>query len=206
VTAEPREGDLRVRATLSRRAALGAALAVLVRSKAPLAAETQGVAIEYRGGRLYWPGGSARASVGKGGVTVHKKEGDGATPVGKFGLPFGMYRQDRVKAPATALPLKVLRESHAWVDDPKDARYNSLIELPYPAHVEKLWRSDGIYDALVVVDYNMNPTAPGAGSAIFLHIARPGFTPTVGCVAVERAALLHLLEKLGPQSTLTIRA
>jgi L,D-peptidoglycan transpeptidase YkuD (ErfK/YbiS/YcfS/YnhG family) len=191
---------------LSRRAALGAALAVLARPKAPLAAETQGVALEYRRGRLYWPGGSTRASVGKGGVTVHKKEGDGATPVGKFGLPFGMYRQDRVKTPATALPMRALRESHAWVDDPKDARYNRLVELPYPAHVEKLWRSDGIYDVLVVVDYNMNPTLSGAGSAIFLHIARPGFTPTVGCVAVERVALLHLLEKLGPQSTLTIRA
>jgi L,D-peptidoglycan transpeptidase YkuD (ErfK/YbiS/YcfS/YnhG family) len=205
VTEEPREGNLRVGAALSRRAALGAPLAILVGSKTPLAAEPQGVALGYRRGRLYWPGGSTRASVGKGGVTVHKKEGDGATPVGKFGLPFGMYRPDRVKAPTTALPLKALREGHAWVDDPKDARYNRLVELPYPAHVEKLWRSDEIYDVLVVVDYNMNPTAPGAGSAIFLHIARPGFTPTVGCVAVERAALLHLLEKLGPQSTLTIR-
>jgi L,D-peptidoglycan transpeptidase YkuD (ErfK/YbiS/YcfS/YnhG family) len=206
VTAAPREGDLRVRASLSRRAALGAALAVLVGPKAPLAAETQGVAIEYRGGRLYWPGDSTRAAVGKSGVTLHKKEGDGATPVGNFGLPFGMYRPDRVKAPTTALPLKALRESHAWVDDPKDVRYNSLIELPYPAHVEKLWRSDEVYDVLIVVDYNMNPTAPGAGSAIFLHIARPRFTPTLGCVAVERTALLRLLEKLGPQSTLTIRA
>jgi L,D-peptidoglycan transpeptidase YkuD (ErfK/YbiS/YcfS/YnhG family) len=204
--AEPCEGDLRAGAALSRRAALSAPLAILVGSKTPLAAETQGVALECRGGRLYWLGGSTRASIGKGGVTLRKKEGDGATPAGKFGLLFGMYRQDRVKTPATALPLKVLRESHAWVDDPKDTRYNSLVELPYPAHVEKLWRSDGIYDVLVVVDYNMNPTAPGAGSAIFLHIARPGFTPTVGCVAVERAALLHLLEKLGPQSTLTIRA
>jgi L,D-peptidoglycan transpeptidase YkuD (ErfK/YbiS/YcfS/YnhG family) len=189
---------------LSRRAVFGAALATLASSVR--AEEQSGIALEYHGGKLYWPGGEARAAVGKGGIVKIKREGDGATPAGAFGLPFGMYRADRVKPPPTALSMTALRENDAWIDDPRDARYNRLVGLPYPAHVERLWRGDGVYDVLIVVDYNMNPTTPGAGSAIFLHVARPNFTPTVGCVAIERDVLLHLLEKLGPRSTLTIRA
>ena len=193
-------------ATLSRRILLGAALGFLAKPTALQAEETSNIALDYHGGRLYWPSGSARAAIGKGGLRQDKKEGDGATPLGTFRLPFGMYRQDRVKPPETALPMIALREGHAWVDDPNDDKYNRLVELPYPAHAERLWRNDGIYDVLVVVDYNMSPAARGAGSAIFLHIARPRFTPTVGCVAVEREVLLRLLGKLGPQSTLTIRS
>jgi L,D-peptidoglycan transpeptidase YkuD (ErfK/YbiS/YcfS/YnhG family) len=101
--------------------------------------------------------------------------------------------------------MKALREAHAWVDDPNDPKYNQLVELPCPAHVEEMWRADGIYDLLVVVGYNMNPTRPGTGSAIFLHIARPNFAPTEGCIAIERSALLNLIPLLGPESTLTIR-
>jgi L,D-peptidoglycan transpeptidase YkuD (ErfK/YbiS/YcfS/YnhG family) len=164
------------------------------------------VNLEYENGRLSWPAGSARAAVGKAGVRVDKREGDGATPAGRFPLLFGIYRSDRVGLPATMLPMTPLLESHAWVDDPQDPNYNRLIELPYPAHAERLWRVDAIYDLLVVVGYNMNPTRPGAGSAIFLHVAREDFSPTAGCVAVGCGVLLQLLPALGTDSTLTIRA
>ena len=116
-----------------------------------------------------------------------------------------MYRKDRIDLPNTALPMIPLREVHAWVDDPNDPKYNQLVELPYRSHTEKLWRTDGIYDLLVVVGYNMNPTRPGAGSAIFLHVARPNFSPTDGCLAVSRSILLELVTVLGADSTLTIR-
>jgi L,D-peptidoglycan transpeptidase YkuD (ErfK/YbiS/YcfS/YnhG family) len=164
------------------------------------------VNLEYENGRLSWPAGSARAAVGKAGVRVDKREGDGATPAGSFPLLFGMYRSDRVGLPATMLPMMPLLESHAWVDDAQDPSYNRLVELPYPAHAERLWRVDAIYDLLFVVGYNINPTRPGAGSAIFLHIARSDFRPTAGCVAVDRGVLLRLLPALGTESALTIRA
>ena len=191
---------------LSRRAALGGALAVCFGSPPLRAVETPNIALEYHAGRLSWPGGSARAAIGRSGVTALKEEGDGATPSGIFGLSFGLYRADRLKIPATALAMIAMKEGSAWVDDPRDSRYNTLVDLPYPAHVERLWRGDGIYDVLIVVDYNMRPVTPGLGSAIFLHIARPNFSPTVGCVAVSRETLLLLLRELGPGSTLTIRA
>jgi L,D-peptidoglycan transpeptidase YkuD (ErfK/YbiS/YcfS/YnhG family) len=190
---------------ISRRALLIGGFGVLEKPKHLLAAAATDVRLEYRHGYLYWPSGDARAAVGAAGIRPNKKEGDRATPEGTFSLPFGMYRQDRIKLPPTNLPMNPLRETNAWVDDPNDPKYNRLVELPYPSHTEKLWRADGIYDLLVVVGYNMNPTQPGAGSAIFLHIARPNFSPTVGCIAVSRDNLLKLITVLGPDSTLTIR-
>ena len=91
------------------------------------------------------------------------------------------------------------------VDDPTDANYNRLVFVPYPARTEQMWRQDGLYDALVVIGYNMAPVIPGLGSAIFLHIARPDFSSTLGCVAVSKETLLGLLPLLGPGSTITIR-
>jgi L,D-peptidoglycan transpeptidase YkuD (ErfK/YbiS/YcfS/YnhG family) len=37
------------------------------------------------------------------------------------------------------------------------------------------------------------PVVRGRGSAIFLHLARPGFTPTEGCIALEQRDLLRVL-------------
>jgi L,D-peptidoglycan transpeptidase YkuD (ErfK/YbiS/YcfS/YnhG family) len=69
-----------------------------------------------------------------------------------------------------------------------------------------MWREDEFYDALVVIAYNVEPVIPGAGSAIFLHIADPDFAPTAGCVAVQKEVLLSLLPLLGPGSRITINS
>jgi L,D-peptidoglycan transpeptidase YkuD (ErfK/YbiS/YcfS/YnhG family) len=68
-----------------------------------------------------------------------------------------------------------------------------------------MWREDGLYDLVVAIGYNTDPPVPGRGSAIFLHVARPGFAPTEGCIAVERDVLAGLLALLGPGSTIAIR-
>ncbi len=161
--------------------------------------------IEYRNGRLQWPGGSARAAVGRAGVAAVKKEGDGATPAGIYPLVSGFYRADRMALPRSALPMRALSPDDAWVDDPADPNYNRLTTLPYLAHAEPMWLDDAVYDLLVVIGYNMNPVVPGAGSAIFLHIARPDFSPTAGCIAVQRNVLISLMPLLGPGSTIAIR-
>jgi L,D-peptidoglycan transpeptidase YkuD (ErfK/YbiS/YcfS/YnhG family) len=189
---------------IPRRSVLAAPLATLAVPNGATESRKNYLNLNYRNGRLFWPDGNARAAVGKGGVRTEKKEGDGATPAGSFPLLFAMYRPDRVKPPVTDLPLTPLVKVHAWVDDPLDTHYNELVELPYLAHVEKLWRADAIYDLLVVIGYNINPTVSGAGSAIFLHIARPGFLPTVGCIAIERRYLSILIGLLGPGSMITI--
>jgi L,D-peptidoglycan transpeptidase YkuD (ErfK/YbiS/YcfS/YnhG family) len=170
------------------------------------AAEAGYESLEYRAGRVGWRGGSAPAAVGRGGVRANKKEGDGATPAGIYPLVFGFYREDRIKPPPSRLPMRALAPHDAWVDDPTDARYNSLVALPYLARTERMWRNDGIYDVLIVIGYNMKPVIPGAGSAIFLHIARPNFSATEGCIAVDRAVLVSLIPLLAPESSITIAA
>lgn len=160
--------------------------------------------LEYRGGRLYWSGGSAVAAVGRAGVRAEKQEGDGATPAGTYPLVSIFYRQDRIAPPASGLPVNPLAPNHGWVDDPKDVNYNQLVLLPYPASAERMWREDDLYDALVVIGYNMEPVIPGAGSAIFLHIATPDLAATAGCIAVRKDVLLGLLPLLGSGSKITI--
>jgi L,D-peptidoglycan transpeptidase YkuD (ErfK/YbiS/YcfS/YnhG family) len=162
--------------------------------------------LAYRGGRLRWSAGSAVAVVGRSGVRADKREGDGATPAGTYPLIRILYRPDRIAPPSSQLPITPLASNDGWVDDPADANYNRLVSLPYPASAEEMWRQDGLYDALVVIAYNMDPIIAGAGSAIFLHIASPDFAPTAGCVAVTKEVLLGLLPLLGPGSRITISA
>ena len=173
---------------------------------ARLSAAAQAGDVGYRYGRLYWSGGSAVAAVGRAGVRADKHEGDGATPAGSYPLVSILYRPDRVAPPLSLLPVKPLAPSDGWVDEPFDPNYNRPVSVPYPASAERMWREDGLYDALVVIGYNMEPVVSGAGSAIFLHIATPDFAPTAGCIAVEREILLRLLPLLGPDSRIAITA
>ncbi|KMO42799.1 L,D-transpeptidase catalytic domain protein [Methylobacterium tarhaniae] len=145
-------------------------------------------------------------ALGKGGQTRRKREGDGASPRGVFRLRGGFYRPDRLAMrPATPLPLRRIRPDDGWCDDPRDRRYNRPIPLPAAGvSAERLWRDDGLYDLVIDLDYNRGPIRPGRGSAIFLHVARPGFRPTEGCVALRRPDLIRLLRRLGPGTRLTI--
>jgi L,D-peptidoglycan transpeptidase YkuD (ErfK/YbiS/YcfS/YnhG family) len=167
-------------------------------------AQTEAENLECRDGRLYWSGGSAVAAVGRAGVKADKHEGDGATPAGTYPLVSVLYRPDRTAPPLSRLTVKPFAPSDGWVDDPADANYNRPVSLPYCASAEQMWREDDLYDALVVIGYNIEPVVPGAGSAIFLHIATPDFAPTAGCVAIQREVLLGLLPLLGPGSQIAI--
>jgi L,D-peptidoglycan transpeptidase YkuD (ErfK/YbiS/YcfS/YnhG family) len=177
----------------------------LIALRAAGAGDTEGQDFEYRGGRLHWSQGSAVAAIGRSGVRADKREGDGATPAGTYPLLSVFYRPDRLSAPVSGLPVRPLTPKDGWVDEPGDPNYNRLISLPYAASAEQMWREDELYDALVVIGYNIDPVVPGAGSAIFLHIATPDLAPTAGCVAVEKQVLLSLLPLLGRGSKISIR-
>jgi L,D-peptidoglycan transpeptidase YkuD (ErfK/YbiS/YcfS/YnhG family) len=144
-------------------------------------------------------------ALGRSGVVRGKREGDGATPAGRLGFLAVLYRADRVRRPATALPVTPLTPDAGWCDDPGDRRYNRPVRLPCAARHERLWRSDRLYDVVVVLDYNCERPRPGAGSAIFLHIATPHFSPTEGCIAVSMIAMRRLLARAGPGSWLDVR-
>ena len=134
-----------------------------------------------------------RAAVGRAGVRRDKQEGDGATPAGLLPLRRVFYRADRIAIPATSLPREPITETDGWCDDLTHRDYNRAIRLPHPAHHEEMWRRDALYDLVVVLGWNDAPVERRRGSAIFLHLARPDFAPTDGCVALELPDLLWLL-------------
>jgi L,D-peptidoglycan transpeptidase YkuD (ErfK/YbiS/YcfS/YnhG family) len=90
--------------------------------------------------------------------------------------------------------MRAMTARDAWCDVAGDRNYNRLVRLPYPVIDERLWREDHLYDIVGVLSYNRLPRVQGAGSAIFIHGARPGYLPTAGCVALALPDLVKLLE------------
>ena len=160
--------------------------------------------LDHRRGRLVAGPLVMACALGRSGTTHAKREGDGASPVGDFGLIQGFYRADRGSRPRTLLRLVAIRRGQGWCDDPLDRRYNNPVPLPCGSSHEELWRDDHLYDVVVDIAWNRRPAIRGRGSAIFLHLARPGSDPTAGCVAVNRQMIRRLLERIGPQTRIEI--
>jgi len=158
-----------------------------------LAEPDAGTAIVHADGRLAFAGTNCRAALGRGRVRADKQEGDGATPAGLLPLRRVFYRADRVAKPRTALPTEPVAKSDGWCDDPGHRAYNTRVLLPFEARHETLWRDDPLYDVCAVLGWNDAPVVRGRGSAIFLHVARPDYAPTEGCVALALSDLLRLL-------------
>ncbi len=155
-------------------------------------------------GRLTYAGRSYPCVLGRAGISTSKREGDGATPVGRFPLRRVLYRADKLPAPQTQLPVGIIGRTDGWCDAPDDALYNRPVTLPYPASAENMWRDDALYDVVVVIGHNDDPVVPAAGSAIFMHVA--GHEPTAGCIAFSREYLLDILARLLPGADIDIRA
>ena len=155
-------------------------------------------------GHLIADGKQYRCALGRAGVTTNKKEGDGATPTGKFVFRSLLFRSDRHGPPKTKLAKSLILPEDGWCDEPSDANYNKLVRIPYEASCEKLWREDGLYDIVVVLGHNDRPVIPNRGSAIFLHCAKPDYSATAGCIALLRNDLLNVLELIGPNDSLIV--
>jgi len=144
------------------------------------------------------------AALGRAGIRALKREGDGGTPLGRFPVRQVLYRADRVARPRTRLPVQTIRDHDGWCDDPADRNYNRLIALPSRRSAEGLKRTDHLYDLVLVLGYNDRPRVKGKGSAIFVHLARPGFPPTDGCIALARHDLTMLLAEVREGSVICV--
>jgi L,D-peptidoglycan transpeptidase YkuD (ErfK/YbiS/YcfS/YnhG family) len=134
-----------------------------------------------------------RVALGRGGLVAHKQEGDGGTPMGVLRLRRVLYRADRIGRPRCIVPVEPIAPQDGWCDDPAHRDYNKMVRLPFEGRHEELWRRDGLYDLVGVLGWNDAPVVRGQGSAIFLHVARPDFAPTEGCVALAMADLTAVL-------------
>ncbi|MEM8876508.1 MAG: L,D-transpeptidase family protein [Pseudomonadota bacterium] len=152
---------------------------------------------------------SMRCALGGTGISLEKREGDGATPAGRYPFRRCFFRGDRIARPDTVLPITQIGALDGWSDDPMDPDYNCFVRFPEDGprdySAERLWRDDRIYDLIVVIGHNDDPPVPGAGSAIFMHLARPDFSATEGCVALCLKDLLSVVARIGPETIIDIR-
>jgi len=153
---------------------------------------------------LDWGAGARPAAIGPGGIAIKSGEGDGITPMGAWPVREIFYRADRIEKPDVKLPLRAISRDDGWCDAPNDESYNRLVKLPYPASAETMWREDHLYDLVAVLGFNDHPVVPGKGSAIFLHLAKPDYANTHGCVALGFADVLAALEQLQPGDRVVI--
>ena len=133
----------------------------------------------------------SKGHVGRSGVGKEKREGDGCTPSGLFGIGSAFYIEDM---PDTKLDIFQITDETYWVDDPDSVFYNQRVE----GTQNKDWRSAehmisyDVYRYGFVVEYNVQ-AVKHAGSAIFFHV---GSNATAGCISTQESMVLAYLEEL----------
>ena len=143
-------------------------------------------------------------SIGKNGTSNKKKEGDNKTPIGTFSIEHLYYRKDRIIKPQTKLKCVPIKKYMGWCNDinhPK--KYNKLIFTDRKISHEKLFRKDHKYDLLIPIKYNFKKRVIGNGSCIFLHLTT-NFSPTAGCIALNKKDFLILLKLINKNSKIKI--
>jgi L,D-peptidoglycan transpeptidase YkuD (ErfK/YbiS/YcfS/YnhG family) len=144
-------------------------------------------------------------ALGPTGIRANKREGDKATPKGRFRPLRVWWRADRGLRPSTSLPVRRITSADGWCEDPADRRYNRPIRVPPGSPGDRLWRQDRLYDLILEIDHNTRPRIAGRGSAVFIHVARPGFAPTAGCVALRAPELRRLIPRLSRKTRIIIQ-
>ncbi len=142
-------------------------------------------------------------SIGKGGITADKREGDGATPVGTHAIVGMLYRPDRLLKPARWAT--AVGPADLWSDDGEDVNYNQMVRAPYKFSHERLSRADPLYDLVLLTNWNWPNAEKGRGSAIFIHAWRKPRHPTEGCVAFRADHLRWIAKHILPDTRLIVQ-
>ena len=145
-----------------------------------------------------------RCALGKNGVGVKKIEGDNITPKGTYKIIKVYHRKDRIKKINSKFKLIEIKKNMGWCDDPNSSEYNKLIKLPTKYGHEKLHKRSNVYDLILVLNYNVNPTVKNKGSAIFFHIAKKNYKKTSGCIALKKADLIRLISEINKKTKVVI--
>lgn len=145
---------------------------------------------------LVYNGIKYKCSIGNGGFSNKKREGDRCTPIGVFQVTDILYRKDKLKHLVSNYDLQIISPSDGWCDDPNSKDYNKKIKFPFANSAEDLFRQDDRYDIVCVTNHNQNPIIPGAGSAIFIHVASKNYSTTEGCIALSLKDLTKIISTL----------
>lgn len=146
-----------------------------------------------------WP-----AEIGRGGLRQDRREGDGSTPIGVFGIGPTIYGTAPDPGGLQARYRRLVCGDW-WDEDPFSPRYNQFVVVPcgiapgFAAGSEALWTDTVAYSSFAVIRFNVDPIVGGGaapGSGIFPHSWVGG--PTAGCLALPRSRLLSVLRWLDP--------
>lgn len=119
-----------------------------------------------------------------------RHEGDQTTPVGSFPIlhAFGISPN-----PGTQMSWRDVTPNSYWSGE--QATYNTWVESATPISGEHLSEYTICYKYAMAVGFNVNPTVYKRGSAIFLHCKNPADWGSAGCVSVEEADMIALLQQ-----------
>ena len=145
-----------------------------------------------------------KCAIGKRGIGIKKKEGDYITPKGKFKIKYILYRKDRILNFKTKMKTVIIKKNMGWCNDSKSKKYNKFIRFPFKFSAEKIYRTDNIYDIILVLNFNTNPVLKKKGSAIFIHIAKKNYKNTEGCVAVSKRDLRKVIKIINKRTIVLI--
>ena len=153
---------------------------------------------------LTYQNNKVKCAIGKKGIGRKQKEGDQITPRGTFRVKDILYRKDKINYLRSVIKKTQIKKNMGWCDDPKSKDYNKLIKYPFNYKSEKLYRSNNIYDIILVLDFNMHPIKKNKGSAIFIHISNNKYSPTQGCIAIKKKELLKLIKFIDKKTKIFI--
>ena len=153
---------------------------------------------------LTYQNNKVKCAIGKRGIGKKQKEGDQITPRGTFRIKNILYRKDKINYFRSVIKKTPIKKNMGWCDDPKSKDYNKLIKYPFNYKSEKLYRSNNIYDIILVLDFNMHPIKKNKGSAIFIHISNNKYSPTQGCIAIKKKELLKLIKFIDKKTKIFI--
>lgn len=131
-----------------------------------------------------------------------KSEGDGRSPAGVFAL--GPVYGYAATMSGLSLPYHQATAALRCIDDPRSAHYNQIVSIDDTnvdwRSAERMRRDDDLYALAIVVAHNTEPTRPGAGSCIFLHLWEGPEKGMSGCTAMPVNALQELATWLEPDA------
>jgi L,D-peptidoglycan transpeptidase YkuD (ErfK/YbiS/YcfS/YnhG family) len=149
--------------------------------------------IVKKSGYLQYKNLKFRCALGRAGIKKKEKEGDNITPQGIFKIIKIYYRSDKIKKIKAFIRTIKIKKNMGWCDDSESEYYNQQINLPNKFGYERLYRNDNLYDIILVLNYNTNPTIKRKGSAIFIHVSKNSYKKTKGCIALQKKHLLELI-------------
>tara|TARA_Y100001970_G_C14107239_1_gene788847 strand:+ start:686 stop:1177 length:492 start_codon:yes stop_codon:yes gene_type:complete len=153
---------------------------------------------------IYFKHYKIKCAIGKMGISKKKREGDLCTPAGKFIFESLLFRKDRIKNIKSQIKKKIITKNMGWCDDSSSKKYNKLIKFPFSGKAEKLFLKKNFYDLILVINYNRKPIVKNRGSAIFLHLTDKKFSPTKGCLAIEKKDFLKILPEIEKKTKIII--